>query len=224
MEDIAELQPDRVTLSAIGILVANAGLLFLYVAYDLTLYQLVIVYWWECLWIGVFSALKLIVASMIGDPYENRYVNVSGGSGLLLSFMTIMTFGGAFMTLVMGLGIVIFLVPNSLGAVQQEELLREGGYALVLGSILLATGHGLSFVINFLFFGEYREARVRALVVAPFKRCFSLLGSIAIVFAVASLVPELASMTGFAAAIIVLKLLADYRLHMAERKAFRIRS
>ena len=224
MEDIAELQPDRVTLSAIGIMAANAGLLFLYIAYDLTLYQLVIVYWWECLWIGVFSALKLIVASVIGDPYENRYVNVSGGGGLLLSFMTIMTFGGAFMTLVMAIGIAIFLVPNMLGAAQPEELVREGGYALILASVLLSAGHGLSFVINFLFFGEYREARARQLIVTPFKRCFALLASIAVVFGVAALVPELASMTGFAAALIVLKLLADYRLHMAERKVFQVRS
>ena len=47
---------------------ANASLLVVYVLYDATLYQLVLVYWCECLWIGIFSALKLIIASRFGSP------------------------------------------------------------------------------------------------------------------------------------------------------------
>ena len=39
----------RGQLGAVGLLAANLGFLYLYFAYELSLYQLVIVYWWECL-------------------------------------------------------------------------------------------------------------------------------------------------------------------------------
>ena len=65
----------RNELGAVSLLAANLGLLFLYFAYNLSLYQLVVIYWWECLWIGIFSAIKLIVSSLLGDPYENRFAH-----------------------------------------------------------------------------------------------------------------------------------------------------
>ncbi|MGB5740459.1 MAG: hypothetical protein WBM54_14040, partial [Woeseia sp.] len=51
-------------LGALGLLVANAAMLLCFFAYDLTLFQLVLVFWCECLWIGVASAGKLIAASI----------------------------------------------------------------------------------------------------------------------------------------------------------------
>lgn len=70
----------RVRIGAVSLVAANAGLAFVYFRFDLTLYQLVLVYRWECLWIGLFSAFKLIVASAIGDPYSNRYVSSTAGA------------------------------------------------------------------------------------------------------------------------------------------------
>ena len=42
--------------AALTLFAANAGMLFLYFALDLTLFQLVVVYWFEALWVGLFRA------------------------------------------------------------------------------------------------------------------------------------------------------------------------
>ena len=79
----------KASLGALSLLAANAGLLLLYFAYDLSLFQLVVVLWVECFWIGLYSAIKLLTASIIGNPYENKYVHVTRGSSFLLSVIAI---------------------------------------------------------------------------------------------------------------------------------------
>lgn len=210
----------KASIGAISLAAANAGLLFLYFYYDLTLFQLILVYWWECLWIGLFCALKLIVASMIGDPYENRWIEVSGGAGVLLSIVAIGFVGGEFIALFGALGFAITFAFTELTGLEADELLFDQ-IGLILGSSLLfLAGHGLSFVVNFLVLGEFRTARAVTLLFLPFRRCLALLGTIAIAFGVAYYVPGLASGTAFAVILIVLKLLWDYRLHLKERTAF----
>lgn len=79
----------RLGLGAICLIIANTLLLFLYFWYDVTLFQLVLVYWCECVWVGIFSAIKLTVASVVGDPYENRWADVSPGAALFTSLFVI---------------------------------------------------------------------------------------------------------------------------------------
>ena len=212
--------PARSSLSAFGLIAGNTGLLFLYLGYDLTLYQLVLIYWLECFFIGVFSAVKLLLASVIGDPYRNTIAGVSRGVNVVLSVMAIMLLGSTFLMLVAGMGVAIFTIPTALADVDVPELFMQSAAAIILGGILLAIGHCLSFIVNFLVMGEYRDARAGQLIGWPFFRCFSLLGAIIVAFGVAALVPQLASARGFAAALIVLKLVTDVWLHLAERRAF----
>jgi hypothetical protein len=208
-------------LAAGSLLAANAGLLFIYFYLDLTLFQLVLVYWWEILWIGMFSALKLIVASFFGNPYENRWIDVSGGAAFLLSLVIIGTVSTAFFIMVgliaAGIAHVYLELNPSVSDVDYVEY-----FAVVLPtSMLFLAGHGLSFLVNFLVLGEFRTAGVGALVTLPFKRCFALLFAIVVAGAVAFKVPGFASSAGFAIVIVVLKLLWDYRLHCNERRDFR---
>ncbi|MDH5618246.1 MAG: DUF6498-containing protein, partial [Gammaproteobacteria bacterium] len=48
--------------AALSLFAANAGMLFLFFALDLTLFEVVVVYWFEALWVGLFSGLKLVTA------------------------------------------------------------------------------------------------------------------------------------------------------------------
>ena len=210
----------RLGLGAISLIIANAGLLTLYFGYDVTLFQLVLVYWCECAWIGIFSAIKLIVASVIGDPYESRWANVSPGAALFTSLFVIVFSSAAFFSL-LGIMLMSILFANDALALSNpnDEMLNHIG--LVLGaSFLLMTAHAISLVVNFLVLGEFRTAKVRSLVALPFQRCIALLVAIAVSIAFIAFVPGFANTSAFAVAVILLKTLWDIRLHHKERRAF----
>jgi hypothetical protein len=208
----------RFSLGALSLVVANSGLLVLYFVYDVTLFQLVLVYWCECVWIGAFSAIKLITASMIGDPYENRWAEVSGGAGLFMSLLVIVFSSTAFFSL-LGMILLAILFANESLALSSagDDLYRHIG--LVLGvSLLLMAGHAISFVGNFLLLGEYKLARIGMLIALPFKRCIALLVAILASIVFITTVPGLANTAAFAVIVIVLKGAWDIRLHFSERR------
>lgn len=86
---IMPLRAKPYALSVLTLFIANASFLVLFLVFDLTLFQVAAVYWWECLWIGIFSALKPLVASVLADPYDNRWVQFSRGSRVLTSIVAI---------------------------------------------------------------------------------------------------------------------------------------
>jgi hypothetical protein len=212
----------RLGLSAISLIVANATVLFLLLHYDLSPIQVVLVYWCECVWIGLFSAAKLALASVIGDPYENRWATFSKGSALLISIVTIFFCSSAFFSVLGVVLAIVVSVQHSLGAASSGvELLDD--VSLVIGtSMVLAASHGISFVANFLILGEFRRARFGDLIMLPFKRSLALLAAILLGLVVVVLVPWLASTTLFAAIVIVLKVLWDLHLHNRERQVFAV--
>lgn len=205
--------------SVISLLAANLGVLVFYLAYDLNLFQLAIVFWWECLWIGIFSALKLIVASIIGSPYKNDHVEFSRGSNLLTSIVAIGFVSTEFLTLFGFLGMAILFAFKTLSEANDVQLLLDGLTAIILCSVLFLISHGISFFINFIGFQEYKSASVGPLLALPIRRCFALIGAVALAFACVYWVPAFANTTGFAIALILVKLLWDYRLHKRERRS-----
>lgn len=211
---------ETIGLGALSLVLANAGLIFLYFVYDLSLIQLVLIYWLESLWIGIFCALKLVTASIIGNPFENSWVNVSAGAGLLSSLIAIFLMGGQFLSLFGMLGLAIAMASSVVSGISAHDIFVNEISLLLGASGLLIAAHGMSFVGNFILLGEYKTARVGTLLVLPFKRCFALMGAIVIAFIVAFVVPVFASTTGFAVVLILGKLVWDYRLHVQERKAF----
>jgi len=212
----------RFGLGALSLIIANAGLLFLYFGYDVTLFQLVLVYWCECVWVGIFSAIKLMIASIIGDPYENRWANVSPGAAFFTSLCVIIFSSTAFFSL-LGIMLLSILFANDALALSNENDEMMNHIGLVLGaSFLLMTGHAISLIVNFLVLGEFRTARVRYLVALPFRRCIALLVAIVVSIAFVAVVPGFANTSAFAVAVILLKILWDIRLHNKERRAFAV--
>lgn len=210
----------RLGLGAAGLALANAGVLIFYFFYDLSLFQLVYIYWCECVWIGVFSAFKLIVASIIGDPYQNRWASVSAGGGVIVSLVVIVLSSSAFFSL-LGIALLLILFANDSLALssQQDEIYRNIG--LVIGaSLILMAGHAISFIGNFLLLREYRTARVGMLVRLPFERCAALLSAIVISIAFVLVFPQFANTAAFAVVVILQKINWDLRLHHRERREF----
>ena len=187
---------------------------------DLSLFQVAAVYWWECLWIGIFCALKLLVASIIADPYENRWVHFTAGGRVLASFVAIIFVSAEFLGLFFILGMVITFAFHGLTGIDQAELMR-GALGPVLGSsVLFLVGHSVSFIVNFILGGEYRNARASTLLALPFKRCIALIAAVVVAFTAAWLLPGFANTTGFVILLIAFKLAWDYALHLKERSAF----
>lgn len=209
-----------ISLGVISLVLANAGLMFFYVVYDLTLIQLVLIYWLESLWIGIFCALKLITASVLGDPFENKWLNVSAGAGLISSFIAIMLVGGKFVGLFGMLGLAIGIAGSAVSGISAHDIFFDEIGLLLGTSGLFIAAHGISFIANFILRGEFRTARVATLLALPFKRSLALMAAIVVAYTVSLVVPVLASTTGFAAVLIFCKLAWDYRLHRLERIGF----
>jgi hypothetical protein len=205
--------------ATLALLAANAGMLFLYFALDLSLFQLIVVYWFEGLWIGLFSGLKLLIASLFGSPYDNRWIDVSPGSGFLLSLIALVKSGGLFMTILALSGLALMVANEALTGTASEEFLRAQLPLLFRCSLLFLAGHGLSFLINFLMLGEFRRASAGALLWLPFKRSIALFVTIVAALTAVQTWPGALGATGFAALLIAMKLVWDWRLHGRERDA-----
>ena len=206
-------------IAALTLLAANASLLFVAVALDLSLFQIVLVYWWEALWIGLYSGLKLLIASLFGDPYENRWIDVSWGSGFLLSIFAIIKSGAAFLILLALSGVALVVAHESLTGIPGNDFVRDQLELILRCSMLFFVGHGVSFVINFLLRGEFRHARIGTLVWLPFRRCIALFVVIVAALTTIQAYPGILSYTSFALLLIGTKLAWDYVLHRHERRS-----
>jgi len=206
--------------AALSLLLANTGMLFLFFYLDLSLYQVVVVYWFEALWIGLFSGLKLLTASLIGDPFENRWVEVSAGGGLLLSLIAIAKAGGTFLGILLLTGVGLAVAHQGLTGLPGDDFAAGQGMLLLKCSLLFFAGHGLSFVINFLVLREYRHARFLPLIWLPFKRALALFVMIGIGVLTIARWPDALDATTFPAVLIGIKLGWDFFLHRRERLAF----
>lgn len=206
--------------AALGLFAANAGLLFIYLALDLTLFQVVVVFWFEALWIGLFSGLKLLTASLFGDPYRNRWVDFSRGGSFLMSLFAIVKAGGVFLMLLIFTGLALVVAQQELTGTDGSDFVREQAGLLLKCSLIFLLGHGLSFIINFVILGEFRHARFGTLLWLPIKRSLALFVTIAAFLTAIQAYPGILSDTIFAAVLITIKLAWDYFLHRRERQSF----
>ncbi len=213
-------RPGPGLIAALSLFAANAGVLFLYFALDLTLFQVVVVYWFEALWVGLFSGLKLLTASLFGDPYENRWVDMSPGASFFMSLFAIGKSGGAFLFLIVITFTALVVAQEQLTGTDGNDFVREQLPLLLKCSLLFVAGHGLSFILNFLMLGEYRRARFTTLLWLPFKRALALFVTIVAALAALQRWPGVLTYTTFAALLIAVKLGWDLFLHWRERRSF----
>lgn len=205
--------------SLLSLIVTNAGMLLLFFILDLSLFQVIVVYWFETLWIGLFSGLRLLTASLFGDPYENRWVDVSPGAGLLMSIMAMVKSGGVFFAIFILTGVALVVAHEGLTGIPGNDFVSAQGPLLLKCSLLFAVGHGLAFVVNFLGFGEIRRARIKTLLWYPFKHSFALYLTIVAALTAIQAWPGYFNASGFAAVMILVKLAWDGFMHSREYSA-----
>lgn len=205
--------------SVLALLVANGGVALCFFAFDLGLLQLAVVYWWECLWIGIFCVLKLLVAGILGDPYGDGDGELSRLSNVVSAIMGIWFVGAKFLVVFLVLGFVLVGTFQGLEEVDQGRILETVVGPALACSILLLVAHGFSFYSNFIAGREYKTARSKALLSLPFRRCVALAAGVFLAALGAYSVPGLADTAGFAVLVVLVKLLWDFRAHRKERLA-----
>jgi hypothetical protein len=197
---------------------ANLTALLLFLAYDLTFGQLLLVFWLECFYIGIFGGLRLLIATLFGDPYENRYIEVSKSSGIVLTVLALWSTAGLYFGALSAIGFLLLfpiLEQDNAGLVLFENL-----ELCFLVSVVLAVSHAASFVANFVLQRGFRYARFSDLLIAPFRASTSLI----LVGACAAItliwLPEVVNNPGYALSLVLLKLVFDLRIQHTERHLF----
>lgn len=203
----------RTGASVIVLFAANTAVLLLCIAYELTGPELLVVYWWEALWIGGLCVVKTITASTLGTAANRSFGAVAGAVAAVVA-------GAGAVAGLVGLAIhTQFGDLASLGA--RTPNWRDFGMLFGV-SLILLSAHTFSFLVNFLALGEYKSARLDALLRLPWLRSLPIAGSVTVMAAAALLLPPVSSSWRFAALLGILKLLLDYQMHLKERRSLNV--
>ncbi len=202
----AWLRPSVLALVAANLLPLG-GVLFL----GWVVFPLVFLFWLENVIVGGFNVLKMLAAdagsaaAWAAKVFMIPFFCVHYG---LFCFVH-----GVFVVALFGRGVVSpegFPSPGTFWQVLQTQHL--GWAALGLG-----VSHGLSYVLNFLRGGEYRQAKLDGLMMAPYARVVVLhLAILAGGFLILSLGSPLWALI----LLLALKVAVDLRAHLRERQRF----
>jgi hypothetical protein len=199
-----------------AVAMANGIVLMLFFYFDLSVLQLAFVLWWECVWIGLISWLKLLVVGLVGDPFGNRFVEFTRGSTILitligLGFVAVKYFAVLGGIALMMIGISVELTGED-GSTLFAQLIDPG---LAVALWLLAS-HAVAFVIDFLLGGGFRRTSWIAVVGWSYARVGALI--VAIIGALIWVAKHPESVYLFAAILVLIKLAADSLLTLVEAR------
>ena len=199
-----------------SVLLANLGVLLFYFYFDLSLLQLVFVYWWECVWIGAFAWLKMLVVSIFAKPFDTQRVNVSRGLSFVLTLIVLSFVAGKYLGLLGLIALAVAWVAVEVLGYEGIGFLHEMIDPVLLVSLWLLLSHLFLFVSRFLLGGEFRAARYSGLIAWSYARCGTLLIAMIAGLVFIALFPEQAPL--FAAVLIVVKFCGDCLLTQVEMR------
>ena len=209
------LHPGRHGLDLLGVLAANAVVLVLYFAYELTLLQLSFVLWWECVWIGLVSWLKLLVTGFFGRPFDSRHIGFDRSSTILITLIALAFIAGKYLAVLVTIAVVISAVAVELLGVDGVDLLRQVIDPVLAVAAWLLLGHAIAFVADFLLGRGFRTASWLGLIGWSYGRLGALLLAMLAALVWIAAFPDRAQL--FAAVLILAKLIADSVLMLIER-------
>jgi hypothetical protein len=196
--------------SVLALIAANAFPLVGVFLFHWDVFPLLLLFWSENVIIGFFNAVKMLAAQSEGTQWSAKL--------FLVPFFTfhygMFTFvHGVFVITLFGGGLkagASFPSPEMFVRLVREQHLTWA----VLG---LFASHAVSFCHNFIAGGEFRRARINALMGQPYGRLFVL--HITILLG-GFLMMALHSPVAGLALLVVLKILLDLRGHLKEREKF----
>jgi len=200
------LRPSVLALVAAN-LVPLGGVLFL----GWEIFPLVFLFWLENVIVGGFNALKMLLAAPA----------LPAGWVVKAAMIPFFCFHYGMFCLVHGVFVVVLFGRGTVAvkgfpdAALFWQVLT--GQHLFWAALALAASHGVSFVLNYLRSGEYRQARLETLMQAPYGRVVVL--HVAILGG-GFLIMGLGSPVWALALLVFLKIGLDVRAHLRERRRF----
>lgn len=202
----AWLRPSVLALVAAN-LIPLGGVLFL----GWEIFPLVFLFWLENVIVGGFNALKMLLAGPA--PTAGGAAKAAMIPFFCFHYGMFCFVHGVFVLGLFGRGTVA--VKGFPDAALFWQVLT--GQHLFWAALALAASHGVSFVLNYLRSGEYRQARLEALMQAPYGRVVVL--HVAILGG-GFLILGLGSPVWALALLVFLKIGLDVRAHLRERRRF----
>ena len=191
--------------SALVLIAANLVPLVGVVAFQWTVFSVLLLYWCENVVIGAFNVLRMLVATP---------GNVAADAGKLF-LIPFFTFHYGMFAFVHGIFVLTLFGPGggtSLSPARLVEAVRTAGVGY--GVLAIVLSHGFSFVHNYLASGEFRRASLQRLMFQPYARVMVLHLTILVGGFAAKAV---GAPTAALVVLIVLKTSLDLRSHLAER-------
>jgi hypothetical protein len=208
---------------SLGLLVAVnllpvLGVLFL----DWDVAALVLLYWAENLVLGFYTLLRMLIKSPLGGLgmgafFILHYGGFCAGHGI---FILLMLYSHEFDPVAGEAWPVFLVMPQMLWNVLLESLtLVPSAWLVALGALFVS--HGGSFVMNFLLGPEREQTTLGRLMGAPYGRIIILHVAILLGgFGAMALGEPLIVLL----ALVVLKTIMDYKLHLREHEAYALRA
>ncbi len=188
--------------------------------------EVLLLYWAETVVIGVLNIPKLVIAALFERPVATMDELGVAGDRLLLVTLWLFFYVVVFALVWMLLFVAIIALPAILGHADRAAgfVVPRGPHgdqrALAVAIGVLAVSHAASFIVNFLFGGEFRGASLVRIAVQPVLRTALIIGVMALALAAAFVQPALAKSTVFALVVIGAKIAVDLHAHLAERRRF----
>ncbi len=197
----ADLKKPTVVILILSNLVPLYGVLFL----GWEVFPILLLFWTENVVIGVFNILKMIMCSPASPGQWTAKIFIVPFFSVHYGIFTL-AHGLLIYTLFGGMVIKVSESPD-LPLILQIT----GGYGFVLGFLSLFLSHGISFAINYIHKGEYKQANLNSLMWQPYGRVVIL--HLTIIFG-GMLVSALGSPTGGLILLVVLKMAIDALAHL----------
>lgn len=200
--------PQSLVLSLSALILVNTIPIFGVFVWDWRVFDILFLFWAENLVIGAINVLRmatlLVTQQAFGALFTIPFFTVHyGGFCLGHGFFLFIVFGE-----LMGSG-------GMLGSTDQAiDVLQLGTLALPIAA--LAASHFVSFIVNFLWAGEYRDASIETLMFLPYPRIVIL--HVVIIFS-GFIVVGIGQPLPALILLIVLKTIVDAGAHYREHKA-----
>jgi hypothetical protein len=201
-----------------ALLAANAVLALMILLSGWGYYQAVMVLWLEILIVGLYNVAGIYVVALFGNPFGRWAGFDSKASALLWTTCGVGFFLLKFGGFLLAPGILVLMAPallaeNGDGGAMMFEALTNSLAAIGVCTAALFLAHGVWFAVDFIGRREYERAGVLSLLFAPYLRAFSLFFTLVLAFAVTAAQPIVSRQTGFAVALVGIKVGGDLLGH-----------
>lgn len=166
--------------SVISLIITNLVLFGVAIYYDLSLFDILLIFWGETVVIGFFNFLKMLKTPRLPkvseafktDEVSREELLVTGINFMyvFLKFFIIIWSSIMMTAFCMSQLVIIVVVFGDEEMRSAQEFPLQHFYSFLIGMIVMFISHGISFITNFISKREYETTKLRKLIFAPFRR------------------------------------------------------